>query len=73
MTQSVVDVFPAASASGAGADWFLAPASNCDEVAGHIPDGLEVFAITSLDQAIATVETIADGGDTASLARCPAG
>jgi PDZ domain-containing protein len=60
-------------ASGAGADWFLAPAANCDEVIGHIPDGLEVFAVTTLDQAIDTVETIADGGDTASLARCTTG
>ena len=27
-------------AEDAGADWFLAPASNCDEVTGHVPDGL---------------------------------
>ena len=60
-------------ASAAGADWFLAPASNCDEVVGHVPDGLEVFAISTLDQAIHTVETIADGGDTAGLATCTAG
>ena len=26
-------------AVGAGADWFLAPAENCDEVVGHVPDG----------------------------------
>jgi Lon-like protease len=57
-------------ASGAGADWFLAPASNCDEVVGHIPDGLQVFAISTLDEALQTVETIADGGDTSALARC---
>ena len=25
-----------------GATWFLAPADNCDEVTGHIPDGLSV-------------------------------
>ncbi len=31
-----------------------------------------VFAITTLDEAIDTVETIADGGDTSSLARCTA-
>jgi PDZ domain-containing protein len=56
-------------AQGAGADWFLAPESNCSEVAGHIPAGLEVFAVATLDDAIATVEGIADG-DTADLARC---
>ena len=32
-------------AEDAGADWFLAPASNCDEVVGHVPDGLSVFAV----------------------------
>lgn len=60
-------------ASAAGADWFLAPASNCDEVVGHVPDGLDVFAISTLDQAIRTVKTIADGGDTSGLATCTAG
>ena len=59
-------------ADGAGADWFLAPVANCDEVTGHIPGGLEVFAVTTLDDALETVETIADGGDTSSLARCAA-
>jgi PDZ domain-containing protein len=57
-------------ADSAGADWFLAPASNCDEVIGRIPGGLEVFAVSTLDDALLTVQTIADGGDTSSLARC---
>lgn len=57
-------------AAGAGADWFLAPVANCAEVVGHIPGGLEVFAVTTLDDALETVQTIADGGDTAFLARC---
>jgi PDZ domain-containing protein len=57
-------------ATGAGADWFLAPIANCDQVIGHVPGGLEVFAVTSLDDALETVETIADGRDTSSLARC---
>ena len=42
-------------AEDAGADWFLAPASNCDEVAGHVPDGLEVFAVSTLDEALTVV------------------
>ena len=29
-------------ARDAGAAWFLAPASNCDEVVGHVPAGLRV-------------------------------
>ena len=57
-------------ASNAGADWFLAPASNCDEVVGHIPGGIEVFAVSTLDDALEVVRTVADGGDTSSLARC---
>lgn len=57
-------------AQAAGADWFLAPESNCDEVVDHIPPGLQVFAISTLDQALDTVETIADGGDTSQLVRC---
>jgi PDZ domain-containing protein len=59
-------------AQSAGADWFLAPASNCDEVVGHIPGGLEVFAVSTLDEALDVVSTIASGGDTSSLARCMA-
>lgn len=57
-------------AQNANADWFLAPAANCDEVVGHIPGGLEVFAVTTLDDALEAVRTIASGGDTSSLARC---
>lgn len=56
-------------AQSAGADWFLAPVSNCGEVVGRIPGGLEVFAVATLDEAIATVEAIS-AGDTADLARC---
>jgi PDZ domain-containing protein len=53
----------------AGAEWFLAPASNCAEVVGNIPSGIEVFAVSTLDRAVAAVEAIADG-DTSALARC---
>jgi PDZ domain-containing protein len=59
-------------ADDAGAEWFLAPASNCDEVVGHIPGGLEVFAVGTLDEALEVVQTIASGADTSSLARCAA-
>jgi PDZ domain-containing protein len=59
-------------AEHAKADWFLAPAANCDEVVGHIPGGLQVFAVTTLDDALEVVQTIASGGDTSSLARCEA-
>ncbi len=57
-------------AVAADADWFLAPIDNCDDVAGNVPEGLEVFAITTLDQAIGVLQTIADDGDLTELARC---
>ena len=58
-------------AEDAGADWFLAPASNCDEVTGHVPDGIDVFAVATLEEARTIVETIGEGGDTSRFASCP--
>jgi len=57
-------------ARDAGATWFLAPDSNCNEVTGHIPSGLTVFAVKTLDDSLADVEAIASGGDTSKLATC---
>lgn len=54
-----------------GATFFLAPTSNCQEVIGHIPDGLTVVAVSNLDEALNAVHAIADGA-TNSLARCEA-
>jgi Lon-like protease len=59
-------------AEEAGADWFLAPESNCDEVTGHVPDGIQVFAVSTIDEARAIVETIGEGGDTSAFPSCPA-
>jgi PDZ domain-containing protein len=59
-------------AEEAGAEWFLAPASNCDEVSGHVPDGIRVFAVSTLDEARTIVEAIADDADIDSFASCPA-
>ncbi|TFD50560.1 PDZ domain-containing protein [Cryobacterium frigoriphilum] len=59
-------------ADEAGAEWFLAPADNCDEVTGHIPDGLTVFAVDTLDEAVTALEALAAGGDTSALPSCPA-
>ncbi|MEP6478350.1 MAG: S16 family serine protease [Rhodoglobus sp.] len=58
-------------ARDAGATWFLAPASNCDEVTGHIPAGLTVFAVKTLDDSLAALKVIAAGGDTSKLPTCP--
>ncbi|MDJ0348992.1 S16 family serine protease [Cryobacterium sp. PH29-G1] len=54
-----------------GATWFLAPTDNCDEVTGNIPDGLSVFAVATLDQALAALDGIKTG-DTSGLPTCPA-
>ncbi|PPL18632.1 ATP-dependent serine peptidase containing a PDZ domain protein [Microterricola pindariensis] len=54
----------------AGAKWFLAPQTNCNEVVGHVPDGLTVFAVDTLDQAMTAIETVSDGGDTSQLPSC---
>jgi PDZ domain-containing protein len=57
-------------ARNAGATWFLAPASNCNEVTGHIPSGLTVFAVKTLDDSLADVKAITSGADTSKLATC---
>ena len=59
-------------AEEAGADYFLAPASNCDEVVGHVPDGIRVFRTATLDESLTILETIADGGDLDALPTCDA-
>ncbi|OAN41305.1 ATP-dependent serine peptidase containing a PDZ domain protein [Microbacterium sp. H83] len=59
-------------ARDAGAGYFLAPESNCDEVAGHIPDGLTVVSTATLEDSLAALEVIADGGDVSALPTCDA-
>ena len=44
-----------------GADWFLAPRSNCDEVVGHVPSGLHVVAVDTLHEAREAVVAIGSG------------
>jgi PDZ domain-containing protein len=56
----------------AGAQVFLAPEANCDEVVGHIPGGLEVFAVEDLDDAIAVLDAVREDEDLAGLPRCTA-
>ncbi len=59
-------------ASNAGATIFLAPASNCDEVLGHVPAGLSVIKVTTLTEAKFDLEKIATGTNPASLPTCTA-
>jgi PDZ domain-containing protein len=50
-----------AGAKRDGATWFLAPASNCDEVVGHVPDGLRVVKISTLHDAREALTAIGAG------------
>ncbi len=59
-------------AKNAGAKYFLAPAQNCDEVTGHIPSGLTVFAVKTLSDSLAALTAISSGGATSGLPSCPA-
>ncbi len=58
-----------AGARAGGAEFFLAPARNCDEVVGHVPDGLDVVKVATFDEGLAAVKAIA-AGTTASLPHC---
>lgn len=52
-----------------GATHFLAPADNCAEVTGHVPDGLRVVKVSTFDDALAAVRAIAAGA-AADLPTC---
>jgi len=57
-------------ARDAGAAWFLAPADNCSEVVGHVPDGLRVVKVSTLHGARVAVEAVGEGKDTSALPTC---
>ena len=59
-------------ARDAGADYFLAPSANCEEVVGHVPDGLQVFSTSTLDDSLEILEAVAAGGDLSDLPTCSA-
>ena len=49
------------AARRAGATVFLAPASNCSDVRGHIPSGLQVIKVATLHQAVTDLEALNAG------------
>lgn len=54
-----------------GAEVFLAPAANCGEVVGHVPEGLRVVRVESLEDAVTAVRTLgAENNDGAQLPTC---
>lgn len=52
-----------------GAEWFLAPVGNCDEVLGNVPDGLNVVKVKTFQDARDAVDAIA-AGNGSTLAQC---
>ena len=50
------------AARRAGATIFLAPASNCADVRGNIPKGLDVVRVSTLHEAITDLDALASGG-----------
>lgn len=53
-----------------GATMFLAPAANCADVVGHVPDGLQVVKVETLADATAAVQLLGSGKDTSGLPTC---
>jgi PDZ domain-containing protein len=59
------------AARDVGNNWFLAPQVNCDEVTGHIPTGLTVFAVKTLDDSLKVMKALSSHASTSGFARCP--
>ncbi|MGG5171165.1 YlbL family protein [Pseudarthrobacter sp. J1738] len=55
-----------------GATLFLAPAANCNDVVGHVPDGLQVVKVETLAEARDAVRLAGEGKDTSALPSCSA-
>lgn len=53
-----------------GAQWFLAPNANCDEVVDHVPEGLRVVSVANLDEAYRALQAITSGKHVDRLASC---
>lgn len=54
----------------ADASYFLAPTDDCDEVVDHVPGGLRVFSVSTLDEALTALNAIATG-DAAAMDALP--
>ncbi|MEU9032925.1 PDZ domain-containing protein [Streptomyces sp. NPDC048383] len=55
----------------AGAAYFLTPAENCASAASHVPDGLTLIKVSTIDDATKSLQKLSKG-DTAGLPRCTA-
>jgi PDZ domain-containing protein len=54
----------------AGADYFLAPEANCNEVVGHVPDGIRVLSVATLDDSLAALDAVASSTGIDALPTC---
>ena len=61
-------------ASRAGAKFFLAPRENCDEIVGHIPAGMQVVTVQTIDDALRALAPLEAGKSlpTSTPLGCPA-
>ena len=57
-------------ASDAGAEIFLAPEGNCAEARGHVPQGMTVVAVRTLDDAVSAAQAAGRGEDLSALPGC---
>jgi PDZ domain-containing protein len=60
------------AAKNAGAEYFLAPAANCSEVVGNVPEGLKVRAVASIDEALEFMTDIREQNPISPKPNCPA-
>ncbi|RJN31778.1 YlbL family protein [Nesterenkonia natronophila] len=61
-----------AGARSQGAEYFLAPRDNCDELEGRLPNDLEVYGVDDADEAVEVLEAVRDGDESflAGLSPC---
>lgn len=59
-------------AVGSGATFFFAPRSNCDEILGNIPEGLQVVTVETVDDALAALSELraSETGQTSTPLGC---
>jgi PDZ domain-containing protein len=57
-------------AKRSGATVFLAPADNCDEIIGNVPDGLRVVKIEKLQDALTALEKLSANEQLETLPSC---
>ena len=61
------------AAQRAGAKYFLAPAENCSEVKGHVPAGLSVFKVSTLNDALKVLSFVAANGEQSAAVNAKTG